>query len=558
MRMTRIVDHYIWQILDLRKLIQSSRADATVYISVITSVSCSLLDKPTLKMNPRDFEYILTWETGNNTRMPACFSVMYYERTSTLNCPIETGSDLSKKGKGQDPSSSKSGSQQSEDSDHQVLQPGEPPVCPSLPEGSVQLQNNKYRTVMECSNITRSFCNLTKEFSDPCKTYIILVEQVTENGVRSSTSRFNPYLDTCLSEPEFNISACPNCVNVTVKLSSSSLLNVYKDIKYTVTASTAGLPDKQDNNTTKQQSFYAVMGNLLPNRNYCLTVDVCTTVATKQCTPSSPKCIITSSKNKSDHITTAALTGVFMPLLVVLILFVLYEVGLICLKTDWPNVLEIIPKLAYSVFDSVPEELHTVKVTEKSKKKVWHYDDDDYVDDDNDSGSDVENNGFYTVRKIFKNSSTVDTMEDLSIDRSSSANETVEPGTPEAESFQNEINEGESGTTNQFFNHSSEVNSTNEPELKPSSCLNVNLNTVKLGTSVDTLDVPATLDPDQEDSANLKESCINDDSESIHFTDIPNVQSVHSLLCAWQNSSESSEESESSDSETVNVGYMGR
>ncbi|KAH0624857.1 hypothetical protein JD844_032720 [Phrynosoma platyrhinos] len=475
-----------------------------------------------------------------------------------VSCPIETESNSSKKDKEQDPSSSKSRSQQSEDPDHQALQPGEPPVCPSLPEGSVQLKNT-YRTVMECSNITRSFCNLTKEFTDPCWAYIILVEQVTENGVHSSDLTFIPFLNTCLSQPEFNISTCPNCVNVTVKLSSSSLLKVYKDIKYTVTASTAGLPDKQNINTTRQESFYAVMGNLLPNRNYCLTVDVYTSVPTKQCTPSSPKCIITHSNNKSDNNTTATLIGVFMPLLVGLVLLVLCKVGLICLKIDLPNVLENIPKLAYSVFDSVPEEVHTVKVTEKSKKKVWHDDDDD-DDDDDDSGSSVENNGFYTVRKISKTCSTVDTMENLSIDCSSSANDTVEPGTAEVESFQNEINEGESRTTNQFFYHSSKVNSANEPELGHSSCLNVNLNTVKLGISVHTLDVPANLDPDQEDSADLKELCITDDSESTLFTDIPNIQSasVHSLLCAWQNSSGSSGESESSDSETVHVGYMRR
>lgn len=41
----------------------------------------------------------------------------------------------------------------------------------------------------------------------------------------------------CLGPPEFNISACSNCVNVTVKI-LSSLLNLYKTLDYTIKVKT--------------------------------------------------------------------------------------------------------------------------------------------------------------------------------------------------------------------------------------------------------------------------------------------------------------------------------
>lgn len=37
----------------------------------------------------------------------------------------------------------------------------------------------------------------------------------------------------CLGPPEFNISACSNCVNVTVKI-LSSILKIYKKVDYTI------------------------------------------------------------------------------------------------------------------------------------------------------------------------------------------------------------------------------------------------------------------------------------------------------------------------------------
>nr|XP_060626380.1 interferon alpha/beta receptor 2 isoform X1 [Anolis sagrei ordinatus]XP_060626381.1 interferon alpha/beta receptor 2 isoform X1 [Anolis sagrei ordinatus]XP_060626382.1 interferon alpha/beta receptor 2 isoform X1 [Anolis sagrei ordinatus]XP_060626383.1 interferon alpha/beta receptor 2 isoform X1 [Anolis sagrei ordinatus] len=524
-----------------------------VYISVIASTSYSSVEEKNpssslqLYMKAKDFEYVLTWKTRNNTRMPTCFNVMYSSPS------LETTSNSPKKDEGQDASSSKSRFQQKEDPDHPVLQPEELPVCPSMPEKSDLLK--KYRIVTGCSNITRPFCNLTKEFTDPEIMYSILVQQVTENEVTQSMIYFTPYLNTCLGQPQFNVSSCPNCVNVMVELSSPLLPKVYRDIRYTIKMSTPGFPDKRDDNTSKQESFSVVMGNLLPNRNYCIAVDVSTNL-NKQCKPSSSKCIITESKNKSDNIISSVFSAIFLSLLTIGILLVLYKAGLICLRTDWPNFLNIIPKCGYSVFDSVPEEVHSVKVTEKTKKKVWHCEDDDGDDDYNDdSGSDVENNHLYTVRKHLKNSSTVDIVEQLSIDSSSSQIDTSQSGIAEAVILQNEINQDRSTTTEQLLYDSSKGDVTNEPELELSSCLNVNLNSVKLGITIDTQDVPASRDPDHEDSADVKEPCITSDSESTHFTDIPNVQTpnVHSLFSTWQNPG-GSEESESSGSETDYVG----
>ncbi|XP_020651865.3 interferon alpha/beta receptor 2 isoform X2 [Pogona vitticeps] len=496
----------------------------------------------------QDFEYFLTWEAGNNTEASACYTVLY--TTNSLHCPIEIESDSSERHKVQNASFSKSRSQQSENPIHQVSEPGDPSVCPWSKTAKDSLPS-KWKAIAECSNISRLFCDLTKEFTDPCKNYKILVVQVTESGIHRSLQIFNPYLNTCLGLPQFNISACPNCVNVTVKLSSSSLVKVYEELDYTVTVAAEGFPNKYSHNKTREESFHTVINNLHPNRNHCITVDISTTVNNKQCTPSSPKCIIIKPKNQSDVILPAASAGIGMSLILVSILLILYNTGFICLRKKWPKVLKLMPILHYSIFESDPEETHNIQVTQENKKKVRGY----YDDEEEDSGSDVEN--AYIIRrtdKISKSLSVVDTMEQLSTDHSSATSDTAGLLAAEPEVLQNEIDKGET-VPNKLFNPS-EMNSTEEPE----SChSNVNLNSVKLGISDKNWDVTAVLS-DQEDPADLKELCISHGSESTLFTDLSNVQTAraHNISLDWQKSDESGE-SESSDSETDNVGdYMRR
>ncbi|KAJ7320532.1 hypothetical protein JRQ81_020043 [Phrynocephalus forsythii] len=513
------------------------------------------------KVEAQDFEYFLTWEAGNNTGASACYTVQY--TANSMSCPTETESGSSERHKVPNTSFSKPRSQLKENPLHPDSEPAEPSVCPAVPEESAWSKLGKngrkqnWKIITGCSNISRLFCDLTKELTDPCKTYRILVQQVTESGVQTSLQLFTPYLDTCLGLPQFNLSTCPNCINVTVKLSSPALVKVYKKVDYTVKVAAEDFPVKSEQSETEEESFHTVIRNLLPNRNYCISVDISTTVNNNLCTPSSPKCIFINSMNQSEVILPAISAGIVMALILVSTIFILYKAGFICLrKMKWPLILKVAPGSHYSIFESDPEEqLHNIQVIQEKKREVLGYDDEE--EEEEDSGSDVENDGTYAIRhpdKISKSPSVEAIMEQLSMDHSPATSDTAELLPAELGDLKNETDEGET-STDQFF-YPVEGNSAAEPQPYHSD---VNLNSVKLGISGKIWDVTAALS-DPEDPADLKELRIPHCSESTHFTDIANVQTASACNSSldWQNSGGSGE-SESSDSEADNVGdYMRR
>ncbi|XP_063160775.1 interferon alpha/beta receptor 2-like [Candoia aspera] len=492
-------------------------------------------------------------------------------------------------------------SQQSQDPDHHVLGPWELATCPALSEADAQSPEIKYvlrwrmkrnsqqkpskvgptfwpiimhffgitvfllkkmysflflcsflkssyQKVQECTHITRPFCNLTNEFADFCKGYmIIIVIQYTSNGINYSDGlSFSPYFSRCFRPPQFNISVCQSCVNVTVKL-SPLLLKVYQELHYTITVETADIKENRIDNKTKHDSFFTVLEDLHPNKNYCIAVHVYT-VHNKQCTSTIPKCVMIDSNNRQDHIILSIL-AVLMVLVVVLCLFILHKTGFIFLKRKkWPRVLIIKHSMAYSIFGSDVEEVHNVQVQES--KEQQH-------SEDEDSESDVESNfdtKCGTLNEISKFFSEVDITQKLSIGCSATTNELTRTLDNTTEKNQNDIDKGSPIT--QLY--PSEVNSTHGAESERRGCLNVNLNTVMLGILDEKLDFSTTFD--HEDIPDLKESCISDAFEPNHFTEMPDRQSfdVQSPLCSWENLS-GSEDSESSDSETeCTTGYMRR
>ncbi|XP_053163895.1 interferon alpha/beta receptor 2 isoform X2 [Hemicordylus capensis] len=480
-----------------------------------------------LKMNAQDFHYILSWEAGNNTETPTYYRVGY-----TNKGPVcQTSPKI----------------QQSKSSQKDQVK-----------SASLDKSSSEWKMVEECSNITRLFCNLTEEL-DFCSLYIILVQPSTRNGT-NETLLFTPYGDTCIT-PQFNISACSNCINVTVKL-SSSLLKLYQELDYTVSVATTNFLEKRIRNSTKIDSFYEVLENMSLNTNYCISVDVTSSASVGQCTQSPPKCITIGSKDKSGHVTFPALGGVIISLGVALVLLLLYMAGGFCLKEQWPEVLEITTQLDYSLFESCPEEVNTIQVFQKRKKKVWEcIDDDDEDDDDEDDGSegDVGYTKHRLLSKISKSCSNGDNIQ-LSTDCSSTKSDCqiIEPLDAEVDNLP--YDNKEETTTCQVLCIASETNATSIPEPENSDCLNVNLSTVTLGIPTKTWVASATLTPYQEDAADIQEPCISETSEPKHFTDTTDMQSssVHNLSCAWQNSNGSGQ-SESSDSETDCVGdYMRR
>ncbi|XP_048351298.1 interferon alpha/beta receptor 2 [Sphaerodactylus townsendi] len=480
----------------------------------MTSVLYSLPGTPVPPLNltikTQDFEYILSWEAGKNTQAPTYYTVMY---ESTGHCLFAMESDE---------------------------------------QESSSINNHGYRNIKECSNITHLLCNLTREFTNPCKTYVIAVKTIPEFATNYSAYMFTPYFNTCFGPPEFNISACSNCVNVTVKI-LSSLITVYEKLDYTIKVKTVDSEEQdiEHSNTTKTESFGSVFEGLRQNTNYCVSVDMRSSL-NKLCVPSPWKCIVTSSKDKSDNV-IAVVCAVIIPLALGLIVWLLYRAGYIALKSkERPKVLEGVQKLKYSLFRSYPEEVHTVQVSQERKKT---FEETSYDDESGD-----KNDAIYTNRRplgtISKFHSKADVEDTASIGYSSTSSDCQmdEVLDTEVEDAQYDVKK-EDSTTDQMFYPSSKMNSTSIPKPDGGDCFNINLNTVKLEMPNTNWDATLVL---PEDTSDFQEPCDLDTSEPKHFANIVDMQSsdIHDLSLTWQNYS-GSEESESSESEMVGE-YMRR
>uniref|UniRef100_A0A8C5SB77 Interferon/interleukin receptor domain-containing protein n=1 Tax=Laticauda laticaudata TaxID=8630 RepID=A0A8C5SB77_LATLA len=504
-------------------------------------------------MKQEDFEYILFWKPGNSSRMPACYTVMYIMKRN-FGCNLYTMRAKSKSAvKGQEQVNSyNSRSQESQDSDHHVLGPGELATCPAFSETDAQRTSMKqnlsgiksnFKIVQECTNISRPFCNLTNEFADFCQgNAFIIVQQDTSNEINySDILQFSPYTQRCFRPPQFNISVCQNCVNVTMKL-SPLLLKIYQKLDYRITVKTDGLKENRIDNTSKQDSFFTILEDLHPNKNYCIAVEV-STGFNHQCTPTIPKCIMLDSNNRKDYIKLSILAPVILSGVLAFVVF-LHKVGFIHFKRrTTPSLLNIKSNLAYLVSEPDLEKICDVQVQESEVQQ--------HSDDEN-SESDAESN-FDTKCDIFNQItpfSEVDITQKIFTACSATTNEVTRTL---AEKNQNDIDKGNPFTPL----YPSEVNSGHVGESECTDCLNVNLNTVKLGISNKKLDFSTF---DHEDILDLNESCISDAFEQNHITEMPDSQSfdVQSPLCPWENLSVSGE-SESSYSETeCTSGYMRR
>uniref|UniRef100_A0A8C4VUT9 Interferon alpha/beta receptor 2 n=1 Tax=Gopherus evgoodei TaxID=1825980 RepID=A0A8C4VUT9_9SAUR len=442
------------------------------------NLEASVINPPQkLTMNSQNFEHILSWEPGSNTTMPTYYDVMYIE--------------------------------------------------------------NKWKIAKECSNTARLFCNLTKEYEECTYTYIAMVQSITGNRVlNSSILEFSPYRSTYLGPPAVNLTACPTCINVTVKLPAtylkeSSLIDIYQKLDYTITVESFDRKEKIPiKNETSEESFSYVVGSLHSNTNYCV---------------SNTQPGITHLKFGREGFRLSVCVGIF--------LLGLYKGGFVCLKSKpWPKVLETTNKLHCSVHEPDPENVCSVQIMYKEmEKKEWEYSYDD-------SESESENSGDYTRRVILgrdpschakSNTFVHQTIDCTSAESSSQATELLSSDTENSEEHQSVIRENER-ISRVFFHPSSEVNSSSTSELSNSACFNINLNTVMLGDPDKTWDDSATLISHQKDAVDLQDSSASDALESKNFTNTVDVKKpdCHNISHEWQNPSVS-DESDASDSEYI-------
>uniref|UniRef100_A0A8C3SK76 Interferon alpha/beta receptor 2 n=1 Tax=Chelydra serpentina TaxID=8475 RepID=A0A8C3SK76_CHESE len=463
--------------------------------------ACVINPSQKLTMKSHNFEHILLLEPGSNTTMPTYYHVMY------ISFRFE------------------------------------------------------WKIAKECSNTTRPFCNLTKEYEDYTHTYIAMVQSSTEREeLNSSILEFTPYTSTCLGPPAVNLTACPTCINVTIKLPASylkekSLIDVYQKLDYTITVESFDGKEKIPiKNETSQESFSYVVGSLHSNTNYCVSVAVAASL-NRHSAPSALKCIITRSSTQPGYGIIPILNGGLVSLVIGIFLLVLYKGGFICLRSKpWPKVLVCLFIFNLPVHEPDPEKVCSVQVMYKEMEKtVWGYSYDD-------SESDSENSDEYTRHGILgrvpgshakSNTFMHQTTDCTSAESSSQAIEFLSSDAENSEEHQSVIRENES-TSGEFFHPSSEVNSSSTSGLSNSACFNINLNTVMLGDPDKTWDDSATLISHQKDAVDLQDSSASDALVSKIFTDTVDVKKpdCHNISHEWQKPSVS-DESDASDSEYV-------
>uniref|UniRef100_K7G373 Interferon alpha and beta receptor subunit 2 n=1 Tax=Pelodiscus sinensis TaxID=13735 RepID=K7G373_PELSI len=471
------------------------------------NLETSLINSPQkLTMNSQNFQHILSWEAGNNTTVPTYYHVQYIALSS----------------------------------------------------------KKEWKDAEECSNTTRLFCNLTKEYDDYENSYIALLKSFTEHGVFNlSSPDFSPYRATYLGPPIVNLTACPGCINVTVKLPAvylkeKSLIDIYKKLDYSTTVESSDRKEKTSANETSEECFSYVIRSLRLNTNYCVSVAV-TASLNSHSIPSALKCIITKSTTRKGDGTIPILSGGLVSFVLGVLLIGLYKGGFICLKSGpWPKVLETTNTLHCSVHVPDPEIVCSVQIIHKEIiKKEWEYCDDD---DDDDSGSDSENSDEYTKRGILgrivnshakSNTFVQQSIDCASAESSSQAIKLLDSDAENSEEDQSVIKENES-TSKVLFHPSSEVNHSSTSDLRNSACFNINLSTVMLRDPEKTWDESTTLVTHQEDEVDLQDYCAFEEFESKPFTNIDYSKrpDCHNSSHEWQKPSVS-DESDTSDSEYI-------
>ncbi|NXQ37178.1 INAR2 protein, partial [Alaudala cheleensis] len=150
-----------------------------------------------------------------------------------------------------------------------------------------------------------------------------------------------------LGPPEVNITSCPNCINVTIKLPTShlrergkllSLVDIYKDLDYVITLKSLHGEHKRSRQTTTEEVFSTVIEELYPSRNYCVSVEVTASV-NKHCIPSPWKCVTVHSEAPRGYREVAVAGAVCVSLLIAAVLKCVHAAGFILPKMSLPHTL---------------------------------------------------------------------------------------------------------------------------------------------------------------------------------------------------------------------------
>ncbi|XP_057552700.1 interferon alpha/beta receptor 2 isoform X2 [Hippopotamus amphibius kiboko] len=357
------------------------------------------------------------------------------------------------------------------------------------------------KIVGDCTNITRSFCDLTDVWVNLPEMYIPKV--VGFRGNRALVSCMGSFFLTTdalyLDPPEFEIVDFTDHINVTVKFQSVPLkmlnaeeLQFYLEF---IEEQSGGIVKKHKPkiNGNITENFNYVIDKLIPNTNYCVSVYF-EPKEPRKINRSPLKCALFKLGRESELSESATIGGVVTLFLITVAfistLVMLKRIGYICLRSNFPKVLNFY-KWSVWVFPGLPplEKVAAVEVIHiNRKKKVWNYDYDDESDSDKEAAP-QESEGGYTKHgltgRLCPTSTSLATLEDCS-DPAAEAPDLPEPeADPEAPTapgpgpWQSECTSGDyQGRGNLLQDPVSKEESSSTEESGDRILFNVDLNSV--------------------------------------------------------------------------------
>ncbi|XP_048148292.1 interferon alpha/beta receptor 2-like isoform X2 [Corvus hawaiiensis] len=491
-----------------------------VYLIFLSTAVCSQPERKkglpyNLQMDSHNFRHILSWQTEHDPAVPASYNVLYKDHRSS-----------------------------------------------------------NWLSAKQCSGISQLSCELTEEFKERSSVYCAQVQSIRGTQVlNSSVLHFVPSAQTILGPPEVNITSCPNCINVTIKLPTShlrekgkllSLIDIYEELDYNITLKSLDGEHKRPRQKTTKEVFSTVIGDLYPSRNYCVSVEVRASL-NRYSIPSSWKCVSTDLAARQGYREGAVAGAVCFALIIAAVLMCAHAAGFTLLKVSLPPTLACIRKLAYSPWVFESENLSSLEIIPREVKSKARgcrgsaSDDSDSSDSDSSALCDHD----YARRaglgrgRVRQGCDSPGTLVQYSVNSTCEYSGSQAGDTPAAEPELEEHEgdpEGDTDTRSELLSPFSEGSGSSQGN---SECFTINLHTVLLGTLEPDGDSSAAAPSSQEDAddwhcAHALEAKLLEDTGSVQ--EAPCSNDFHE----WQNSS-SSEDSGSLDSDTEHVtGYMRR
>ncbi|XP_016017880.2 interferon alpha/beta receptor 2 isoform X3 [Rousettus aegyptiacus] len=249
--------------------------------------------------------------------------------------------------------------------------------------------------VKNCTNITRSSCDLTDAWVNMSETYtpIVVGMQGNRTLVNCEGSLF-PLMDMSLEPPNFKIASFTDHMNVTVEFPPVLPKIMYGEglwfhLSPVIEEESGNIVKKHKPkiNSNITGNFIYVINELIPNTNYCISVyfEPFNPGTIKR---SPVKCTLLQLEQESESSESAKIGGLITLFLIAAVIIstivTLKRIGYICLRNEFPKVLKFKDFSAW-IFPELPP-LEGVSVLEvihiNRKKKVWNYNYDESESED--------------------------------------------------------------------------------------------------------------------------------------------------------------------------------